>query len=512
MTHVTAGMLLAGKYRVEALIGRGGMGTVWRAQHLGLNAPIAVKLLDLADFHGSPGALNRFHLEAHAAASIRSPHVVQIFDHGIDEATGAPFIAMELLEGESLAQRLSRAGRIAPAEVAHVFTHVARALSRAHEAQIVHRDLKPDNVFLVRNEDEEIAKVLDFGIAKAHAQDLNVDSATRTGAVMGTAHYMSPEQISGSKTVDFRTDIWALGVMACECLTGVRPFDAETIGGLALKICVGPIPNPSSFAAVPAGFDDWFARITQREPAQRFASAREAADALRSLCLADPRLQRASAPPFVATLAEPEFTRLGTEAPLSRSTNGSAQPPKPRRTPVLAIAAGVFAVLALASVALLRSAKHGQDEVLPVALTSAAAPASANPADITPVTAASVIAEPASCTPNSKQCTGATPQTCVAGQWVAGAVSAGSCGAECTPASSPARCNGLFPQACNADGKWQNQRACNRSEVCQSGSCKPWQPVVKPTLSGSSPRSAACDPSYTLDDQGHKHFKPECFK
>ncbi len=255
MQPIDVGTLLAGKYRLEALIGRGGMGSVWRAEHLGLTAPVAVKLLDLHDSGGNAEALARFHREARAAAAIRSPHVVQILDHGIDQHLGAPFIVMELMDGESLAQRLARQGRISPGETARVMTHVARALSRAHDAGIVHRDLKPDNVFLVRNEDEEVAKVLDFGIAKAHGHALAGDSGTRTGTVMGTAYYMSPEQISGQKSVDLRTDLWALGVMTYECVSGVRPFDAETIGGLTLKICVEPMPIPSQHALVPPGFD-----------------------------------------------------------------------------------------------------------------------------------------------------------------------------------------------------------------------------------------------------------------
>jgi len=280
-----AGAVLAGKYQLETLLGRGGMGSVWRAMHLGLHAPVAIKLID-ATIMMNPEAIARFHREARAAAGLRSPHVVQILDHGVDEATRTPFIAMELMEGESLAQRLQRVQRLSPAETARIITHVARALARAHEGGIVHRDLKPDNIFLIRNEDEEIAKVLDFGIAKSQAT-LGTDSATRTGAVMGTPYYMSPEQISGAKNVDFRTDLWALGVIACECMTAHRPFDAESIGGLTLKICVEPVPRPSSFAPMPPGFDAWFERAVARVPTARFASARELADELRRVCGGD---------------------------------------------------------------------------------------------------------------------------------------------------------------------------------------------------------------------------------
>ena len=259
------------------------MGSVWRAQHLDLDAPVAVKLLDPSIAMNAEG-ITRFHREAQAAAALRSPHVVQIFDRGLDEATHQPYIVMELMEGESLAARVARLGLLSPEQTARIVTHIARALSRAHDAGIVHRDLKPDNVFLVLNEDEEVAKVLDFGIAKSDRHRLDTDSHTRTGAVMGTPYYMSPEQISGSKGVDFRTDLWALGVIACECLTGRRPFDAETIGGLALKICAEAPPVPSRLGPVSPAFDAWFARATARDPTARFSSARDAADELRRAC------------------------------------------------------------------------------------------------------------------------------------------------------------------------------------------------------------------------------------
>ena len=276
--RVGSAQLIAGKYRLLSLLGRGGMGSVWRAHDIDLDAPVAVKLLEPGIALSSEG-LARFHREAEAAAAIRSPHVVQIFARGIDEASGSPFIAMELLDGESLAERLKRTGRLDPGQTAWVLTHVARALARAHEAGIVHRDLKPDNVFLVRNDDEELAKVLDFGIAKFDKHP--GDSGTRTGAVMGTPYYMSPEQIRGSKEVDFRTDIWALGVIACECLTGQRPFAAESHGELALKICVEPLPLPRELGDCPPNFDAWFQRTVARDPSQRFGSVREAAGELR---------------------------------------------------------------------------------------------------------------------------------------------------------------------------------------------------------------------------------------
>lgn len=258
------------------------MGSVWLAQHLTLRSPVAIKLID-AEIATNPEALSRFLREAQSAASLRSPHVVQILDHGVDE--GVPFIVMELLEGESLAGRLERVRRLSPADTARIMTQVGRAMTKAHEAGVVHRDLKPDNIFLVRNDEEEIAKVLDFGIAKSNAHGLaSVSSATRTGSVLGTPYYMSPEQAEGAKGVDHRTDIWAMGVIACECLIGARPFDAETLGALLLAICAREMPIPSRGGAVPAGFDAWFARACARDVNQRFVSAKEAAQELRNVC------------------------------------------------------------------------------------------------------------------------------------------------------------------------------------------------------------------------------------
>jgi serine/threonine-protein kinase len=275
--------VLAGRYRLISLIGRGGMGSVWKAEHLGLRALVAVKLIDKS-IDMLPEALSRFHREAQSAASLRSPHVVQILDHGVDEASHVPFIVMELMEGESLATRLERVKRLSAPETARIVSHVARALARAHEAGIIHRDLKPDNIFLVKNDDDEIAKVLDFGIAKSKAHAIGGDTATRTGSVLGTPYYMSPEQISGSKEIDFRTDLWALAVIAYEALTGQRPYTADNVGGLAIQICTRRPPPPSSHAPVPSGFDAWFDRATALESSRRYGSARELADDLRRVC------------------------------------------------------------------------------------------------------------------------------------------------------------------------------------------------------------------------------------
>jgi hypothetical protein len=280
---VQPGRVLADRYRLEERLGEGGMGAIWRAEHLVLAAPVAVKILE-RDVVDSEEAVARFLREAKAAASLRSPHVVQILDYGVED--GVPFIVMELLEGETLRDRIKRLSTLEPVEMVRIVAEVARAITRAHEAGIVHRDLKPENIFLVPNEDSEIAKVLDFGVAKVEASTLADGTNTRTGSILGTPFYMSPEQAQGNKEVDYRSDLWSLGVIAFECLTGKRPFNSDALGDLVLQICVRDIAIPSELATVPAGFDEWFARATARPPEDRFQSAREMVESLRE-CLGD---------------------------------------------------------------------------------------------------------------------------------------------------------------------------------------------------------------------------------
>ena len=320
-----AGTVLASKYRLDSELGRGGMGSVWRALHLGLNAPVAIKLMDPAIMK-TPGMLVRFHREAQAAAQLRSPHVVQIIDHGVDPETETPFIAMELLEGESLADRLTRLGVLSPIQTSRIVTEVCRALARAHEAGIVHRDLKPANLFLVENGDQELTKVLDFGIAKSQPTE-GIDTMTHSGSILGTPLYMSPEQIRGGRAVDARSDLWSLAVVACECLTGKRPFSADSIGALTLVICTEPVPRPSSLAPVPAGFDLWFERAVMREPSMRFQTAREFAEELRRVCGASSEESAWSMPP---DRPPPWLRRPTAEAAADPATPpqfGSPRPP-----------------------------------------------------------------------------------------------------------------------------------------------------------------------------------------
>src|SRR5579859_5461013 len=273
--------LVAGKYEVMRLIGRGGMGSVWEGRHNSLGTRVAIKFID-PEYVESQEACARFVTEARAAATIQSKHAIQIFDHGVTD-DGRPYIVMELLQGEPLDKRIDRLGRISLPETARILAQVCRALQRAHDAGIIHRDLKPENIFLVRSpdDDEEIAKVLDFGIAKFKAppDQQGVSSSTKTGAVLGTPYYMAPEQARGLRSIDYRADLWSLGIIAYKCVTGVLPFEGESVGDLLVKICTAPPPVPSHVLhGLPPAFDAWFARTMEREPARRFTNATELAD------------------------------------------------------------------------------------------------------------------------------------------------------------------------------------------------------------------------------------------
>jgi serine/threonine-protein kinase len=274
--------LVAGKYEVVGLIGRGGMGSVWEGRHASLGTRVAIKFID-PEYAESKEAQSRFVNEARAAATIQTKHAIQIYDHGVTD-DGRPYIVMELLIGEPLDKRVERLGRISLAETARVLVQVCRALQRAHDAGIIHRDLKPENIFLVRSPDDEdeIAKVLDFGIAKMKGPvGEPVTSSTKTGAVLGTPYYMSPEQARGLRTIDTRSDLWSIGVIAYKCVTGVLPFEGESVGDLLVKICTAPVPLPSAtLPELPAAFDAWFVRALEREPPKRFGTATELADAL----------------------------------------------------------------------------------------------------------------------------------------------------------------------------------------------------------------------------------------
>jgi serine/threonine-protein kinase len=271
------GRLIAGRFRLERQLGKGGMGAVWLAHHLNLNVEVALKFID-ASVAQREDVASRFAQEAQAAAKVKSPHVVNILDYGTD-AFGRAYIAMELLHGEELAQRLARWGRLPLADVCRVVVHACRGLGRAHSAGVVHRDLKPENLFLVDDEEGFVTKILDFGIAKASTPVGPITHQTGTGLILGTPFYLSPEQALGRGDVDFRSDLYSLAVVAYRCLTGELPFTSEALGELIVKISTEPVPSATARRPdLPAAIDAWFQRALHKDPAKRFASAREMAE------------------------------------------------------------------------------------------------------------------------------------------------------------------------------------------------------------------------------------------
>src|SRR6186713_2393871 len=261
------------------------MGAVWEGTHTSLGTRVAVKFID-AEYAESPEARSRFENEARAAARLRSKHVVEVYDHGVSD-DGRPFIVMEFLQGEPLDKRLDRLGRLPAKETAQIVVQICRALAKAHAANIVHRDLKPENVFLVWDDDEgtDVVKVVDFGIAKFNDASMSSSSATRTGSVLGTPHYMSPEQARGLRSVDARSDLWSVAVIAYRSIVGELPFEGEAVGDLLVKLCTAPIPVPSQLVPdLPPNFDAWLQKGLTREPAQRFATAAELAESLAAVC------------------------------------------------------------------------------------------------------------------------------------------------------------------------------------------------------------------------------------
>ena len=291
MTEANAleGTVVAGRYEVIRRLGQGGMGAVYLCRHVTLGQNVAIKFIH-PQLLTSEEVLRRFDTEAKAAARIKSRHAVSVIDHGVAE-TGQPFIVMEYLDGVSLEQAMRERGRLPFPEVVEMVVQVARALEQAHAAGIVHRDLKPDNIFLAKDVEMGkfgwIVKVLDFGIAKVVADDTvgaAAVSTTKTGMVLGTPLFMSPEALTAAAPVSPASDIWSLGACAFAAAVGKVPFDGEAIGDVVLKVCAAPMPVPSQIVPeLPRAFDEWFAKACARDMRQRFRRVGDMADALRRL-------------------------------------------------------------------------------------------------------------------------------------------------------------------------------------------------------------------------------------
>ena len=277
---------VADKYRIERLLGEGGMGFVFEATHLQLGHRVALKVLNSAVM-ADKEVVERFLREGRALARLSGEHIARVSDVGT-LVTGEPYMVMEFLEGRDLARELSARGPIPVVEVVEYIAQACEALAEAHVRGIVHRDLKPANLFLTQKLDGEPSiKVLDFGISKFTAQDdENLDSAniTVTSSLVGTPKYMSPEQIQDSRNVDSRTDIWGLGTIFYELLTQTRPFAAPSLALVCVKILHEEIPAPSTIKKdIPKAVDDVIARCLKKAAADRYQNVGELVEALVAL-------------------------------------------------------------------------------------------------------------------------------------------------------------------------------------------------------------------------------------
>jgi serine/threonine-protein kinase len=292
------GRLIGGRYRLIAPLGEGGMATLWRAMDEQLDREVAVKLLR-PQFGNDPGFAARFKQEARSAGSLSHPNIVSVYDYGTDAETNGQFIVMQLVDGEDLAAILKKHGRLETDDAVRIAIGVASALEAAHRRGIVHRDVKPGNILI----DQDV-KVTDFGIARAVSEA----SMTVTGTTLGSVHYFSPEQARGDE-VTGQSDVYALGIVLYEMLTGRRPFEGDSAAGVALKrLSEDPAP-PTVHGPVPAALSAIVMRALEREPAKRFPDAGAFAEALR-VWQRDPDAANAVAS---AAVAAPAPTPAGGE-------------------------------------------------------------------------------------------------------------------------------------------------------------------------------------------------------
>ena len=268
------GKVVGGRYKILSQLGAGGMGTVYEAEHMGLSRPVALKVLNPLQAK-KKNTVQRFQQEARAAGGIGHPNICEVYDMGwLDD--GCPYLVMEKLNGETLAERVRVAGGLPFAETVAVLGQVLSGLMAAHEKGIMHRDIKPENIFLAqRSGSESVVKILDFGVSKAVAGGIEEPlDLTRTGMVMGTPYYMSPEQARGERNLDARVDVYACGVMLYECITGRRPFLAPNYNALLLQILTeSPRSVRERRRDCPQAFEALIARAMARSRDQRYPTA-----------------------------------------------------------------------------------------------------------------------------------------------------------------------------------------------------------------------------------------------
>ena len=354
------GRTLDDRYAIVRLLGQGGMGAVYEAKHTGTGRRVAVKII-LSEGARNEDHVARFQREARAVGAVESDYIAQVFDTGRDRETGAPYIAMEFLEGEDVQALLDRLGPL-PVDLAlRIALQACLGLERAHAAGVIHRDIKPANLFLARKEHgARIVKLLDFGVAKITSTEPVDHGLTKTGAMIGSPLYMSPEQARGSGVIDARSDLWSLGISLYQCISGRRPNDGvQGLGELLLTLCSTPAPWLQSVAPwVPAEVAQVVRRALTIDSTARYGSAAELADALRALlpyghAIVDPMLvplgatTRSFTAPTPEAPPSPPLAQSAAVAPITLGTTGQeprAAATAPRR-PLGRIAAGATALV-----------------------------------------------------------------------------------------------------------------------------------------------------------------------
>jgi serine/threonine-protein kinase len=432
LAGVKAGDVLANKYRVDKVLGVGGMGVVVAAHHLQLDDRVAIKFL-LPDTLGNQEAVARFAREARAAVKIKSEHVARVTDVGTLE-NGAPYMVMEYLEGTDLSGLVSERGALPVERAVDFMLQACEAIAEAHAIGIVHRDLKPANLFVARLPGGvESVKVLDFGISKLTGLSASggESSQTKTSALMGSPLYMSPEQMQSSKNVDTRGDIWALGVILYEVLTGSAPFIAETMPELVLSIMSSTPPTLRSHRPdLPEGLEAVIARCLEKDRNKRYQTVGELAHALvpfgsrkaRNSVDRISQVMQAAGIPMKALSEPPPSTVVAASSVATASAFGSTTPPVVGRTKSIVIAAVTVVVLLGVGAVVLRGATSGADSVPSAEPPSAAGapsitmqekeepavppPASAaEAAPVVPAPAASAVAAPVPSEPSVRTAT-----------------------------------------------------------------------------------------------------------
>ncbi len=542
--------VIDGKYQLVRQLGEGGMGAVYEARHLGTARRVAVKVISTESLSKSAEVVSRFQREAMASGAIESQYIAQVLDTGIDPSTGSPYMVMELLVGEDIEQAIRRLGPFPPELALRVIGQACLGLQKAHDVNVIHRDIKPANIFLTRRDGGEVvAKILDFGIAKMKGEGFastEGKSLTRTGTMLGSPLYMSPEQALGRKNIDHRSDVWSLGVVLYEALTGKAPHaDTETIGELIVSICHKPARHVQDLAPwVSPEVATIVHRALALDPASRFASAADMFQAIRAQlphgyaleeamfvmlspqerALATARLSLAASmqraiPPEGATRSSLDavpartggaaYGTTGQTSTTAGVAGGETFPggPAPRKgVPAwilwplaAALVAGVGAVITIAVQRNGSSAARGVSSVVvgtapipaePVVAT-AAAPIGSGPA------APTVVIPPAAAT-------AATPLQPL--QPVSPAPPANPGVTHARPAPAPA------PVASHrASGDLYGLGAVGAAPAARPLPSNPPPAAAPPAAAAPAAAPAKnCDPPYTVDRAGIKRAKPEC--